>query len=97
MGFKIIISDEAKTDVEYSYLYYQTKVGKKTADNFFKEFKSSLNIISKNPFFKIWFNGFRAKPLKKYPFLIFYIVDEDQQTILIARIFHTSQNPEKYP
>ncbi|SEW28498.1 hypothetical protein SAMN05421841_2010 [Chryseobacterium wanjuense] len=39
MAFKIIISDEAKTDLEHSYLYYQTKVNKKVADNFFKDFK----------------------------------------------------------
>lgn len=29
MIFKIIISDEAKIDIEHSYLYYQTKVNKK--------------------------------------------------------------------
>jgi plasmid stabilization system protein ParE len=97
MAFKIIISDEAKIDLEHSYLYYQTKVNKKVADQFFKEFKSSLQVISKNPFFKIWFDDFRAKPMKKYPFLLFYIVNEKEKTIMVARVFHTSQNPEKHP
>lgn len=97
MIFKIIISDEAKIDIEHSYLYYQRKVSKKVADHFFKDFKSSLNIISKNPFFKIWYEDFHCKPMKKYPFLIFYMIDKDLRTIIIARVFHTSQNPEKYP
>ncbi|ANF49179.1 hypothetical protein A0O34_00790 [Chryseobacterium glaciei] len=97
MGYKIIISDEAKIDIEHSYLYYKTKVNKKVANQFFKEFKSSLNIISKNPFFKIWFDDFHGKPMKKYPFLIFYIVDRENLTIVVARVFHTSQSPEKYP
>lgn len=97
MIFKVIISDEAKIDIEHSYLYYQTKVSKKVADNFFKDFKSSSNIISKNPFFKIKHEGFHCKPMKKYPFLIFYVIDKYQHTIIIARVFHTSQNPEKYP
>jgi plasmid stabilization system protein ParE len=35
--------------------------------------------------------------MKKYPFLIFYMIDKDLRTIIIARVFHTSQNPEKYP
>jgi toxin ParE1/3/4 len=96
MAFRIIISDEAKIDIEHSYLYYQTKVNKKVAIQFFKEFKSSLHIISKNPFFKIWFENVHAKPMKKFPFLIFYVVDKDENTIVIARVFHTSQNPEKY-
>lgn len=97
MAFKIIISDEAKTDLEHSYLYYQTKVNKKVADNFFKDFKSSLNIISKNPYFKIWFEDFHGKLMKKYPFLIFYTIDRDAEIIVIARVFHTSQNPRRYP
>lgn len=37
MIFKVIISDEAKIDIEHSYLYYQTKVSKKVADHFFKD------------------------------------------------------------
>lgn len=97
MAFKIIISDEAKADLEHSYLYYKTKITKKIADNFFKDFKSSLNTISKNPYFKIWFEDFHGKLMKKYPFLIFYTIDKDAKVIVIARVFHTSQNPEKYP
>jgi len=97
MKFKLIISDEAKADVEHAYLYYRTKVNKKVADNFFKDFKSSLNTISRNPYFKIWFEDFHGKLMKKYPFLIFYTIDKNAKVIVISRVFHTSQNPEKYP
>jgi len=97
MAFKIIISNEAKVDLESSFLYYQEKASKKVADNFIKDFRKSIKIISDNPYFKIWFEEFRAKPLAKYPFLIFFSVDKKENIILIARIFHTSQSPEKYP
>lgn len=97
MAFKIIISDEAKADLEHSYLYYKTKVNKKIADNFFKDFKSSLNTILKNPYFKIWFEDFHGKLMKKYPFLIFYTIDKNAGIIVVSRVFHTSKNPEKYP
>ena len=70
---------------------------KKVADNFIKDFNKIRKTISENPYFKIWFEDFRAVPLKKYPFLIFFLVDEKENIILIARVFHTSQNPEKYP
>lgn len=97
MAFKVIISDEAKLDLENSYLYYREKASKKVADNFIKDFRKSIKIISDNPYFKIWFEEFRAKPLVKYPFLIFFSFDNKENIILIARVFHTSQNPEKYP
>lgn len=93
MAFKIIISEEAKFDFEQSYLFYKEKANKKVADNFFKDFKHSLTIISKNPFFRIWLDDFHAKPLRKYPFLLFYTINEPEKTIVIIRIFHTSQNP----
>ncbi|MCS3531958.1 type II toxin-antitoxin system RelE/ParE family toxin [Chryseobacterium sp. JUb7] len=96
MVFKIIISAEAKIDIEHSYLYYLTKVNTKTANNFFKDFNSCVNTISKNPYFKIWFEDFHAKPMKKYPFLIFYNINKEKKIVVIARVFHTSQNPKKY-
>lgn len=97
MAFKVIISDEAKIDLEYSYLYYRENANKKVADNFIKDFNKIRTTISDNPYFKIWFEDFRAVPLKKYPFLIFFSIDEKENIILVARVFHTSQNPEKYP
>ena len=35
MAFKVIISDEAKLDLENSYLYYRENASKKVADNFY--------------------------------------------------------------
>lgn len=97
MEFKTIISDEAKLDLKDHYLYYRQVANKKIADNFFNDFNKIRKIISKNPYFLVWFEEFRAIPLKKYPFLIFYTFDLEEKIIVIARVFHTSQNPEKYP
>ena len=97
MGFKILISDEAKSDIEQSIIYYKENVSKKVAVNFLKDYRKTLNLISESPFFRIWYDDFRAIPMKKYPFIIFYLVDFAEKTILISRVFHTSQNPEKYP
>lgn len=97
MGFRIIISDEAKLDLEKHYLYYREFANKKVADNFFKSFEQGKNSISENPYFQIWFDEFRALPLKKYPFIIFFFIDLEENIIVIARVFHTSQNPKKYP
>lgn len=96
MEFKILISEEAKRDLNFSYLFYRDKVSTKVAQDFFKDFKDSLKIIEMNPFFKIWFESYHAKPLTKFPFLIFFLIDKPKKIIIISRVFHTSQNPEKY-
>lgn len=97
MAFKIIISSEAKKDLEYSYLFYSERVNKSVAKNFIIDFKNSIKTLSKNPFFRIWFEDVCGKPLKKFPFILFYTIDESVKIIVITRVFHTSQNPEKYP
>ena len=46
MAFKVIISDEAKLDLENSYLYYRENASKKVADNVIEDFRKSIKIIS---------------------------------------------------
>ena len=71
MAFKVIISEEAKFDLEEQYLYYREFANKKIADDFFISFDRIRKTISKNPFFKIWLNDIHGVPLKKYPFVVF--------------------------
>lgn len=97
MEFKILISKEAQSDLENAFLYYRENVNKKVATEFLKDFRKTLTTIRQNPYFKIWHDDFRGKLMKKYPFIIFYLVDGKENIIVISRIFHTSQNPEKYP
>lgn len=97
MVFRISISDEAQADFEMQNLYYRVAASKKVADSFAKALTEAKNSILENPFFQIRFNVFRAIPLKKFPFLIFYYIETDTNTIVIARIFRTSQNPDSYP
>jgi toxin ParE1/3/4 len=35
--------------------------------------------------------------MKKFPFIVFYTIDEELKIIIIKAVFHTSQNPIKYP
>lgn len=35
--------------------------------------------------------------MKKFPYVVFYTIDEVIKVIIIKGIFHTSQNPNKYP
>lgn len=97
MVYKIVISDEAKLNFQDQYLYYKEVANKKTADNFAKAFNSAIQAIAKNPYFQIWFDVYRALPLKGFPHLVFYYIETSKNTIVISRIFHTSQNPKNYP
>lgn len=97
MAFKIVISEAAKKDFEEQYLYYRLVATKKVADKFFKAFQGTVRVLSQNPYFRISHDNFRMIPVQNYPFIVFFFLDEKEQSIVIARVFHTSQNPKKYP
>ncbi|WP_410493643.1 type II toxin-antitoxin system RelE/ParE family toxin [Chryseobacterium sp. 18068] len=51
--------------------------------------------LKQTPFFQKIHNDFHRLPLRVFPFIIIYKIEKE--TIKIFRVFHTSQNPEKYP
>ncbi|WP_394331107.1 type II toxin-antitoxin system RelE/ParE family toxin [Chryseobacterium soldanellicola] len=42
-------------------------------------------------------NDFHKLPLKIFPYVLIYKINKEKNIIRIYRVFHTSQNPEKYP
>jgi hypothetical protein len=72
------------------------KCNKKVASDFVAEYQKALTTIRKQPFFRIFYKDFRGYPLKKYPFIVFYQIQEKEKLILVKSVFHTAQNPDKY-
>lgn len=96
MVYKINSTSKADSDIANSYQYYLEKVNKKVADNFFKDYVKAINKLRNTMFFEKIYEEFRRLPLSKYPFILIFKVDEIAKEIKIYRVFHTSQNPNKY-
>jgi plasmid stabilization system protein ParE len=89
--FKIELSDEAEIDFDKSYEYYST-ISLKVADNFYKQINSSFRKIAGSPFScQQVYLEIRQFVLKKYPFIIYFRIQET--VIQIIAIFHTSRSP----
>ena len=97
MAYKIITNPEANRDIVNSFEYYKNVAGKKVANSFFKDFKFTVNKLQKVSYFQKIHNDFHRLPLRVFPFIIIYKIEKQIETIKIFRVFHTSQNPEKYP
>ena len=90
MEFKI--NPQAKVDIQEQIHYYneqQEGLGKR----FHKAIKASFKTIQKAPFFQIRYANVRCLPLKKFPVMIHYTVDEQKNEIVVRAVLHTSQNP----
>lgn len=96
MSYKILISPVAQKHIEEAVFYYKNKVSDKVATMFIDDYKKTFNDIRNVLYFKFFFKNFRGKALKKFPYIVFYSLDEQQKAIIINAVFHTSQNTDKY-
>ena len=93
MNYDLVLLGSAIQDIQEAYNWYKTK-NKNLALRFYDEVDHFINFIKNNPLnFYIRSNGFRQAPLKIFPFLIVYKINDNQ--ILIFSVFHTSKNPER--
>ena len=90
MNYKIRISSLAKSHIK-------EEASLKVAQNFVKDYKQTLQKIKQNPFFQRYYKNFRGLPLKKYPYIIFFQVDENRKLISINAVFQGNQDIDKRP
>ena len=96
MKFRISFQPRAVIEIQDAIDYYDGKqVG--LGEAFYVELFEYIEAISENPFYKIHSKNIRVLPLSRFPYIIFYWVDEALNIVYIEAVFHTSQNTSKYP
>lgn len=94
--FKIIILDDAVIDFTKAFEYYK-EINPKIAKKFFQNTNLALNDLKKNPFYQLRYDEFRMKVVKKFPYIIHYVIYENTNTVAVFGIRNSYQNPESYP
>ena len=91
-NFSIELSDDAEIDLKSSFEYYFYE-DPQVADSFFKQINISFEKIKQDPkMFTIVYGSIRKYVLLKFPFVIYYRIDD--VIVQIIAIFHTSRNPQ---
>lgn len=92
-----MVTPDAFLHIENAVIYYKNIASAKVAKSFIDDYKKTFKDIQKTKYFQFYFDEFRGKPMKKFPFIVFYTIDEGLKIIIIKAIFHTSQSPKNYP
>lgn len=91
--FKVIISPLAKQNIAEAAKWYnsqQHNLGKR----FTKKVNSHIAYIRKNPMAAaVRYDDVRTAVLEVFPYLIHFLVDEEQRTIVVLTVLHSSRNP----
>lgn len=93
MGFKLKIEPLAKFDIQNEIKFYnskQTGLGKK----FHTELKVYFKAVKQNPFYGIRYDDVHCLPLKKFPAMIHYTLDELNKIIIVRAVINTNKDPD---
>lgn len=95
MAFSITVEPVALVDIQQGIDYYDAKqvgLGRK--------FEAALNrhfiSLERNPFFEVRYEQVRCLPVKNYPYMIHFTVNEATQSVIVRGVFHTSIDPENW-
>ncbi|TRX61419.1 type II toxin-antitoxin system RelE/ParE family toxin [Fulvivirga sp. M361] len=95
MAYSIIIEPAALQDIQQAIDYYdEQQVG--LGERFEAALNKHLVSLEENPFFQIRYDDVHCQPLKKYPYMIHFTINEENKTATIQAVFHTSLDPGKW-
>ncbi|RQP17747.1 type II toxin-antitoxin system RelE/ParE family toxin [Parapedobacter defluvii] len=95
MAFRILIDEDVRMDIQESIDWYnEQKQG--LGKQFYTQVKATINRLRSNPFFQIRYDDVRCLPIKRFPFMIHFTVDESKKKVVVRAVFHTSRAPENW-
>jgi len=96
MGYKILISPRAQSELENIADYY-ARNSSIAPQLFIAKIKEAYDKLEKNPFYRIQYKRIRAVKNKKFPYSQYYIIHEEKYQVCILSCFHNKRDPQKRP
>ncbi len=93
--FEIILEPDALIDIQDAIDYYeneQSGLGIKFEQALNKLFLS----LEKSPFYAVRYDEVLCLPMKKFPYMIHYTLNEPNFNFVVRAVLHTSLNPAKW-
>ena len=95
MSYTVLVTPTATNDIAVAIEYYNalaTDLGYRFADLVATYFDRIADLPSASA---IRYRNVRCKPMKRFPYLITFMVDETNHSVSILRVFNTYQEPFK--
>jgi plasmid stabilization system protein ParE len=95
MSFTYIFIDKAQEEYDDSVRWYALR-SISAAVKFVEAVNTTLKLICENP--RRWrntFDKYHELGVKKFPFTIIYIIEPNNNHIVVTAIFHQKRNPKR--
>lgn len=94
MRYKIKLLPIVHVDLQNAKKWYHAK-NPLLAEEFKAEVNKEIDYIGEYPeHYQRKHNELRQSLITRFPYAIFYLVDEEQKTIIVFGVLHTHRNPE---
>ena len=96
MAYSIIVSARAQKEIENAidfYTLYSTNAPK----TFISMLGNTYHTLASNPFFEIQYKNIRALKIHKFPYSLYFTVNEAEKSIKVLACFHNKRNPKARP
>ena len=95
MAYCLKIKPEVFIDIQEGINWYNSRQ-KGLGKRFHSSVKQEYNILRKTPHFRVRYEGVRCLPMRKFPYMIHYIIEEDKKIIVVIGVINTYKDPAKW-
>jgi toxin ParE1/3/4 len=96
MVYKVTVSLRAQKEIEEAVEYYSLN-STIAPGHFIESLQTAYQLLATNPFYAIRYKNIRAIHLKRFPFSLYFILDENLFLVKVLSCFHVHRNPESRP
>jgi plasmid stabilization system protein ParE len=96
MAYNIIVSPRTLQEIEAAVDYYALH-SVDAPKNFIDNLMKAYNKLEENPYKRLRYKNIRAIRLEKFPYLLYFVLNKKESTVLVLSCFHDKQNPLKRP
>lgn len=91
--YKIKIAPDALRDIQDATDWYNEQL-KGLGARFQEQVRDQISSLKSNPLlYSTRYADVRCMIIKKFPFMVHFIVEENEKRVEVFAIFHTSRNP----
>jgi toxin ParE1/3/4 len=96
MAYRIVLSPHAQKEIENAIDYYSL-YSINAPFNFVSALHESYKVLSVNPFHRIRHKNIRSLKLRRFPYSLYFTINESDNSVKILSCFHDRRNPDKLP
>lgn len=96
MGYNVIVSRRAILEIENAIAYYARNSAIAPV-RFIKNIDSAFQLLESTPNYPVRYKNVRSIRIKRFPYSLFYVINEGRNVVRVLSCFHDKRNPAKRP